>query len=122
MTEKSTLRRQLVKVSILIAVAAWLALIALALVRSPPNERAGTLWGVIIGWPVSYVAVLALCWAAARFAGSVDESWIYGPAKDLQLKVLRGPMIWWISFAAVLYPFAALVVALVGLIAGPDVL
>jgi hypothetical protein len=122
MKENSPLRRPFVKISLLTAVAAWFALIALMLVRSPTNERNGSVCGAIVGWPVSYALGLALCWVMARFAGYVDESWLYGPAKDLQLKALRGPMIWWINIAAVLYPLARFVLALVALIAGPVVL
>jgi hypothetical protein len=122
MVGKSALRHASVRISAIIAVLAWFTLIAVVLVRTSPKERAGALCAVIAGWPVGYAVGLGMCWIAARFVRFVDESLIYGPAKGLQLKLLRGPMIWWINIVAVLYPLAVLVVGLVALVRGPAAL
>jgi hypothetical protein len=122
MVNNPPLRRSIIKISIGIACAAWCSLVAMALLRIPRNERTmSSLSMAVISWPVVHDICVGMCWGMAKHTTSIDESYVYGPAKELQLKLLRGPMLWWINAVVVLFPATMFVVTLLALIFGEHV-
>ena len=67
---------------------------------------------VAVGFPFIYCLWLALLWQVGDMALTVDRSFTAGPYKDLQLKLARGPMVWFCNATAIILPAIALIVAL----------
>ncbi len=105
------IRRPVLRASIVIAGFAWIVLIISIYLR----ERSAILVGVA-GWPIIYGLWLGMASLMASFCSAIDKSFIYGPAKDLQIRLLRGPMVWWVNAVILIAPLAVLVVGVLGLL------
>ena len=114
MNPNSPIRPGVYKSSIFLASAAWLAFLCAPL-RVTFDDRAGWLI-LVISWPFGYALCLALLRGAAWLSQDVDDSLFYGPAKELQVKLVRGPMLIWINAVAVIFPAAGLCIAVLGML------
>jgi hypothetical protein len=102
------------KASLVLDGGAWLILFAVLI---HDTDRDFIKWIVAsVGWPLVYGFSLVMIRGIGWLAQSVDESSLYGPAKDMQLKMLRGPFLLWLNAAAILLPAPVIVVATLGML------
>ena len=109
-TQPQAIRPAIFKASLIIAGIAWIVLILALYVR-----RVGPILVAFAGWPVVYGLSVCGAWLIASLATTWEKSGIFGPAKDLQLRILRGPMVWFCNAAIVLLPLGVLVAGILGL-------
>jgi hypothetical protein len=107
MVETRGLPPRTIKVSLVIACAAWIfGILGMRRLRDADSTL-----GIAVAWPIIYGVALGCIWLFAKFAASLDESSFYGPRKDLQAKLLPF-FLWWINAVAVLFPCAFLLISL----------
>jgi hypothetical protein len=71
----------------------------------------------IAGWPVTYCVWLGMAWLMATACSMIGESSIWGPAKEWQLGMIRGPMVLFINMGVlIILPSAVLVAGVLGLL------
>jgi hypothetical protein len=109
-TQPQVLRPAIFKASLIIASIAWIVLILALYVR-----RVGPILVAIAGWPVVYGLSVCGAWLIASMAATWEKSGLLGPATDLQLRILRGPMVWFCNAAVVLLPLGVLIAGILGL-------
>jgi hypothetical protein len=100
------------RISLAFAAAAWAALIVMS--ARATDDVFGTRV-VACGFPIVYCVWLVMLWLLADASLKADRSLIPGPAKDLQLKLMRGPFVWFCNVAIIVLPATTLVVVLLGM-------
>jgi hypothetical protein len=105
----------ILRVSFALAAAAWVAVIVMSVcMSSNPSDDYGRRV-VACGFPLGYCSWLAMTWLLATIALKTDRSLIVGPAKDLQLKLMQGPFVWFCNVAIVILPALTIVIAVLGM-------
>jgi hypothetical protein len=109
------LRPWVLKLSLVIAVAAWLLLVVSSFVAAPAEDYRLAMVVAAVSWPLSYGAMLLMTGVAAELAMRTQEADLYGPAKNFQLRAF-GLFVWFCNVATIVLPTAVALVAILGII------
>jgi hypothetical protein len=112
LTTSPPIRPLVLRVSLGVAFVTW---IVLSVAAVGMQDRTALLV-CIAGWPVMYCFWLSMSWLMATVCSMTDKPSIWGPAKNWQLRMMRGPMVWFVNAAIVILPAAVLLAGILGLL------